>query len=124
MTITTQSIERTSFCMTRPGQEAVTSVLHVLGFDLVFEMAPIRYPQYTQLPSLPAQYHYRDEHGTEVMYLAGCDTPMDEERFPNHASRFWITPGADLATYQRVAQALATRWSLTWQDSQAFRDAA
>jgi hypothetical protein len=103
------------FCTTCPTPEEVTTLLQGLGFRLIFQIATILYPAYTGLPPLPAQFHYRDEHGTEVVYLAGHDADMDGVRLPRHASRFWIFPGADLAVHRRVMQMLAVRWSLTWR---------
>jgi hypothetical protein len=103
-----------AFCQTCPAPEAVTTLLEGLGLSLSFQMDAIRYPAYTRLPDLPAQYHYTDEHGTEVIYLAGKDTPLDGERFPRHVSRFWVYPGADAGAYQRIVSVLATRWLLTW----------
>src|SRR5215472_18736606 len=78
-----------AFCQTCPIPEAVTILLEGLGFSLSFQMDAIHYPAYTRLPSLPAQYHYTDAHGTQVIYLAGKDTPLDGERLLRHSSRFW-----------------------------------
>jgi hypothetical protein len=89
-------------------------LLEGLGFSLSFQMDAIRYPAYTQLPDLPAQYHYTDVYGTQVIYLVGRDAPLDGERFPRHASRFWVYPGADAGACRRIVAVLATRWLLTW----------
>ena len=44
---------------------------------------------------------------------------------PEHASRFWLHPGADAGPAQWVAHVLAVKWSLTWQPvSQACQDVA
>jgi hypothetical protein len=106
-----------AFCQTCPTAEAVTTLLEGLGFSLSFQMDAMRYPAYTQLPDLPAQYHYSDEYGTQVIYMVGRDTPLDGERFPRHASRFWVYPGADAGAFRRVVSVLAIRWLLTWQRS-------
>jgi hypothetical protein len=66
------------------------------------------------LPALPAQYHYRDAHGTEVLYLVGRDTPLEGEVFPGHASRFWLYPGADAQAYHLTMSTLALAYQFTW----------
>lgn len=112
-----RAFEVDAFCQTCPMPEEVATLLHPLGFRLVFEMKAVIYPAYAHTPDLPAQYHYKDEDGTEVIYLAGRDTPCDGERFPSHASRFWLSPGAHLLVYRRVAHLLAATWSLCWKPS-------
>jgi hypothetical protein len=104
-----------AFCQTCPAPEAVTTLLEGLGFHLSFQMDAIDYPAYTQLPSLPAQYHYTDAHGTQVIYLAGRDAPLDGERFPRRASRFWLFPGADVIAFKGVLSVLVVRWLLVWR---------
>lgn len=114
-----------AFCATCPSAQEVAGVLHHLGFALTFHMDVDVSPEYEQLPPLPAQYHYRDEHGNEVIYLAGHDADFDGEPLPVHASRFWIYPGADTAAYRRVAHVLAAKWALAWRsESQARRHVA
>ena len=114
-----------AFCQTCPAPEAVTTLLEGLGLFLSFQMDAIRYPAYTRLPDLPAQYHYTDEHGTQVIYLYGRDTDPDGLRLPVHASRFWIYPGRNERAYRHIAQALATRWAFTWHRlSQASQEVA
>ncbi len=114
-----------AFCTTCPGPEELTSLLQRFGFHLTFQMEVIIYPTYTQLPPLPAQYHYRDEHGTEVIYLYGHDTDLDGLLLPVHDSRFWIYPGRDERAYHHIAQGLATRWAFTWRRlSQRYQDVA
>ena len=67
-----------------------------------------------QVPALPAQYHYKkDGCGTEVIYLAGRDTPLEEgEVFPLHASRFWLSAGADAQAFQRTLSTLSPSLSV------------
>ncbi len=114
-----------AFCQTCPAPEAVTILLEGLGFRLSFRMDAIRYPAYTQLPDLPAQYHYTDEHGTKVIYLYGRDTDPDGLPLPEHASRFWVYCGGDERAYRHIAQELATRWAFTWRRlSQRCQDVA
>src|SRR5215831_1370699 len=105
----------TAFCTTWPAPEAVTAFLQELGLRLDFHLEAVHYPAYQQLPDLPAQYHYRSPHGDEVLYLAGQDSPLDGERFPRHASRFWAYPGSDAQAFRRLISALSVRWLLTWQ---------
>jgi hypothetical protein len=104
----------TTFCASCPAPEAVTTFLHGLGLRLDFQLEAVHYPAYEHLHDLPAQYHYHSR-GIEVIYLAGQDTPLDGERFPRHASRFWVYPGSDAQAFRRLISALSSRWLLTWQ---------
>lgn len=112
------SQELEAFCQSCPAPEMVTGLLEELGLQLTFHMDAVIYPASSSTLDLPAQYHFRDEHGTELIYLAGKDSPLDGEHFPSHSSRFWVSPGADLAAYRRIVQALSARWWLTWQRPQ------
>ena len=109
------TFEIEAFCQTCPALEELTRLLHPLGFRLVFQMDAVIYPAYTQTPDLPAQYHYKDEHGTEVIFLAGKGHPLDGEYIPPHASRFWLCAGAHPMIIQNVAQFLATTWAISWR---------
>jgi hypothetical protein len=104
-----------AFCTTCPSDEEVTRLLQVLGFELTFHMDIDASPEYEQIPPLPAQFHFQDKHGNEVIFLAGRDADLDGVRLPEHASRFWLYSGADAAAYRRVAHMLAVRWSLAWR---------
>ena len=115
----TQTGELGAFCSTCPTPEAVIAVLQELGFHLTFQMDAITYPASSGTPHLPAQYHFCDGHGTEVIYLAGRDAPLDGERFPRHQARFWLYAGSDTAACKRVLSALTARWLLTWQQMEA-----
>lgn len=118
----------TAFCATCPEPEAVTRFLQGLGFHLAFFLAADKVDTaMADLPPLPAQYHYEDEVGTCVEYLAGTDIPClaDDEndpqeithsRYPPHASRFWLTPGGHELVTRRVRDALAEAFSLRWQE--------
>jgi hypothetical protein len=113
-----------AFCATCPSAEEVTNVLQALGFVLTFHMNAVP-PACAEVPPLPAQYHYRDQHGSEVIYLAGHDADPDGAELPEHASRFWIHHGADAEAARWVAHVLAVKWSFTWQAvSQARQDVA
>jgi len=117
--------ERAAFCTTCPSAEEVGSLLQIVGFELTFQMDTDAPPRYEQLPPLPSQFHFQDTHGNEVIFLAGRDVDLDGVGFPEHASRFWLYPGADRAVYGRVAHVLAVRWSLTWRSlSKARQDVA
>jgi hypothetical protein len=110
-TITTTDL--TAFCATCPAANAVTAVLTPLGFALVFQMDADDNQTYLHLAPLPAQFHYRNDHGTEVVYLAGADQE-DEQPAPPHASRFWLYAGANANSQKQTAEVLAATWSLRW----------
>jgi hypothetical protein len=103
-----------AFCLTCPPSIEVACALERLGFRLTLQMEAIVPPKSSAVPALPPQYHYSDQYGTEVIYLAGRDTPEDGERYPAHESRFWLWPGSQTEAYQRAASALAHKWYLTW----------
>ncbi len=105
----------TAFCATCPAPEVVAPFLQGLGLHLDFQLEAVHYAAYQQLPGLPAQYHFRSPQGDEVLYLAGQDSPLDGERFPRHASRFWAYAGSDAQAFRRLISALSARWLLTWQ---------
>ena len=98
--------------MTCPHPEEVTTVLQSLDLRLTFQMDAIIYPAYAQTADLPAQYHYRHSDGTEVIYLAGQDTPTDGVRFPPHASRWWLVAGSNPSVFQQVVDTLGALWQL------------
>ena len=103
-----------AFCATCPSAEEVTNVLQAIGFALIFHMGAVP-SGCAEVPPLPAQYHFRDRRGSEVIFLAGPDTDPDGVPLPEHASRFWLHPGADAGAAQWVAQMLAVRWSFAWR---------
>ena len=103
-----------AFCLTCPPERDVTGTLRMLGFDLTFQMPARIYPASSATPPLPAQYHYRDARGTEVIYLAGHDADLDGRHFPPHQSRFWLYPGSDPLAAGRAMRLLAHTWSFTW----------
>src|SRR6266516_1021298 len=82
----TKAHDLEAFCATCPTVQEVTIVLQALGLELTFHMDAVISPEYAQLPPLPAQYHYRDRHGSEVVFLAGHDADLDGVRLPAHAS--------------------------------------
>jgi hypothetical protein len=116
--------ELEAFCTTCSAAQDVTALLTQLGFRLEFQMEEQCDHTY-QLPPLPAQYHYKDDaHGTEVVYLAGRDFPMNDDgcTLPPHASRFWLYAGADVQAFQSVASTLALAYQFTWCDPSAQTD--
>ena len=112
------SPDLTAFCETCPLPENVSAFLETLGFRLSFEMGAVTPPAYEQLPTLPAQFHYVDAAGAEVIFLAGFDNPLEDGvQYPVHASRFWVCPGNDGGRFALILRALAREWSLRWQCS-------
>jgi hypothetical protein len=106
-----------AFCSTCPPAEDVTALLAKLGFRLVFQMdAQNDLKSVVYLPALPAQYHYRDAYGTEVLFLAGRDTALEGEAFPLHASRFWLYTGAHVQAHQLTLSTLTLTYLLAWHD--------
>jgi hypothetical protein len=107
--------ELEAFCSTCPAAQEVTALLTRLGFRLEFQMDEQR-SHTSQLPPLPAQYHYKDAAGTEVIYLAGRDTPLEGEAFPFHASRFWLYAGAHIQAHELTLSTLTQTYLLAWRD--------
>lgn len=123
----TQTVHRLqaleAFCQHRPAADEVHTVAQTLGFHLVFQLPAHTHAKrgMSTLPPMPAQYHYRDDHGTDLIYLAGQDRPADDAGMllPPHASRWWLYPGANTAAYQHTVQRLSRYWSLSWRPSEA-----
>ncbi len=109
-----------SFCNTCPPAQDVSALLAREGFFLVLALGSKAFEQQSghPIPPLPAQYHYRDSYNTEVIYLAGRDIPEEGQRFPQHASRWWIYPGASQFAYNGIMQTLTVHWSLDWHPTQ------
>ena len=110
--------ELQAFCANCPAAQEVTALLAELGFRLAFQMEEQR-DHSGQLPPLPAQYHFKDEaSGTEVIFLAGRDFPMNEDggTLPPHASRFWLYVGAGTQAFGEAMTILARAYRLTWQN--------
>jgi hypothetical protein len=107
--------EREAFCVTCPPTAEVTALLATLDFQLDFQL-DAQHTHTSHLPPLPAQYHYKDASGTELIYLAGRDTVLDGQPLLPHASRFWLYAGADSEAFTRVLTTLAQRYQLTWRE--------
>jgi hypothetical protein len=121
-----QAQELVAFCHTCPAPQEVTTFMHTMGFQLVFQM-PAYLPSATSaVAPLPAQFHYELVDGMSIIYLAGQDRADEaEERLPPHASRWWAYAGADLDVFSRVTYALAITWSCSWRrPSHACQDVA
>ena len=124
-TIHAETHGQEAFCGTCPDPAEVTDILQAWGFQLTFEMPAMIPPTYAQLATLPAQYHYQDDQGTEVIYLHGRDIDPDGLPLPAHASRFWVYCGRDERASRHIAQVLAQRWVCTWRRlSQRCQDVA
>lgn len=116
MAIAIKLTELEAFCLECPPDNEVTALLAGLGFHLVFEMPAQIYPEHANTPDLPAQYHYRDQHGTELIYLAGKDSnEQDKPHLPQHASRWWLYPGSSQYSYNLAMQTLSSKWKMKWE---------
>jgi hypothetical protein len=118
--------ELEAFCHLCPEPQEVTAFLKQLGLRLDFQMEAFAPPVYSPLAQLPAQFHFVDDSGMSLIYLAGEDTATEEgERLPAHKSRFWAYTGADVQRFEHNTQLLALRWSFNWHcSSQAQQDVA
>lgn len=101
-----------AFCSTCPTVQEVTRFLQPMGFSLQFHMDAV--PAQQGAMPLPAQYHYEDNYGTQVLYLAGRDYAGDNLAFPLHRSRWWVYPGSSQEICSNVVRCLALRWFLLW----------
>jgi len=118
--------ELEAFCHSCLEPQEVTAFLKQLGLRLDFQMEAFLPPVYSPLAQLPAQFHFADDSGMSLIYLAGEDNSTEEcERLPVHKSRFWAYAGADVQRFEQIAQLVAVRWSFTWHcPSQAQQDVA
>jgi len=114
------------FCLSCPEPEQVIPFLTQLGLRLDFQMEAFAPPVYSPLAQLPAQFHFVDDSGMSIIYLAGEDSATEEgERLPVHKSRFWAYAGADAQRFEKITQQVARRWSFTWHyPSQTQQDVA
>jgi hypothetical protein len=104
-----------AFCQSCPSLESVKAVLAPLGFSLTLSMkAYAAFPTHS-VPALPAQYHFEDNKGTEVLYLAGKDYSSEEgKQLPAHQSRLWMYPGHDPAHSVQAVATLSKQWLMAW----------
>jgi hypothetical protein len=118
--------ELEAFCHSCPEPEKVIMFLAQLGLRLDFQMEAFSPPEHSQLAQLPAQFHFADEYGMSLIYLAGEDNATEDgERLPAHKSRFWAYPGGDAPHFDWIIRRVALRWSLTWHHlSQSQQDVA
>ena len=109
-----QLVDLEAFCSECPLVENVTKILEELGFRLAFHLESKTFAKRGKA-TLPAQYHYRDAHGTELIFLAGKDyAEQDMPRLPVHASRWWLYPSLSQYSYNLVAQTLSAKFGLNW----------
>ncbi|HEX4205884.1 MAG TPA: hypothetical protein VHZ51_17130, partial [Ktedonobacteraceae bacterium] len=68
MTQTVRITALEAFCKQCPVASEVHAVVQPLGFRLVFQLPAKIYAKRGEstLPPMPAQYHYQDNHGTEL----------------------------------------------------------
>jgi hypothetical protein len=97
-------------CRTCPDPAGLAEELARDGFRLTFQMAGERAQSNGTIPTLPAQYHYRADNATEVLYLAGRD--RIEVGLPIHTCRFWLTRGNDAMAYRRIIAQLSRRFAV------------
>lgn len=117
MAIAIKLADLEAFCQECPPDNEVTAFLEELGFHLTFSM-PAKYSKQAGqiILVLPAQFHYKDRHGTEIIYLAGKDhSARDEPYYPEHASRWWLYPGSSQYSYNLVLQSLSKKYNLSWK---------
>ena len=111
--------ELEAFCLSYLEPEQVIPFLTQLGLRLDFQMEAFAPPVYSQLAQLPAQFHFADESGMSLIYLAGEDSVTEEGgRLPVHKSRFWAYGGADAQRFERIIQLVALQWSFAWYCSE------
>ena len=107
--------EREAFCLSCPEPQEVTTFLKNLGLRLDFQMQAFAPPVYSPVSALPAQFHFADESGISLIYLAGQDSATEEgERLPAHKSRFWAYAGADIQRFKQITHLVALQWSFSW----------
>jgi hypothetical protein len=118
--------ELEAFCSSCPEPQEVIMFLKQLSMRLDFQMEAFLPPVYSPLAQLPAQFHFADDSGTSLIYLAGEDSATEDgERLPTHKSRFWAYAGTDAQRFEWISQQVALRWSFTWHcPSQAQQDVA
>jgi len=107
--------ELEAFCHSCPKLEEVKTFLKQLGLRLDFQMEAFAPPVHSPLAELPAQFHFADDSGMSLIYLAGEDHATEVgERLPIHKSRFWAYAGADTERFERITHLVALQWSFTW----------
>lgn len=108
----TRLLDLHAFSPTCPDATEVKAIMAGLGFDLEFELPAYRGTQ--NASPLPPQYHFKDGHGTSVVYLAGRDYGEEVRWIAPHASRWWLYAGNSQFAYNEAVNALKSRWGLLW----------
>jgi hypothetical protein len=104
-----------AFCQACPPPEEVTAFLSLVGFRLVFQLPAYQPSATSEVAPLPAQFHYERYDGMSVIYLEGPDRAEDEgERFPPHASRWWVYAGSNPSALGHLTRVLKLRWNCSW----------
>lgn len=111
--------EREAFCHVCPDPQEVITFLKNLGMRLDFQMEAFAPPVHSPLAELPAQFHFADESGMSLIYLAGQDSGAEDgTRLPVHKSRFWAYAGADIQHFEQITCLVALQWSFTWHGAE------
>jgi hypothetical protein len=118
--------ELEAFCHSCPDPEEVKIFLKQLGLHLDFQMEAFAPPMYSEHSAVPAQFHFADDSGMSLIFLAGEDHDTEErERLPIHKSCFWAYVGADEQRFERITHLVALQWSFSWYCSaEAQQDVA
>jgi hypothetical protein len=107
--------ELEAFCHSCPDPAEVKTFLKQLGLRLDFQMEAFAPPVYSVLSALPAQFHFADDSGMSLIYLAGEDSGAEDgARLPVHKSRFWAYAGADSERFEQITRLVALQWSFRW----------
>ena len=111
--------ELEAFCLSCPDPEEVKIFLKQIDLRLDFQMEACAPSVYSELSELPAQFHFADDSGMSLVYLAGEDHATEVgERLPVHRSRFWAYAGADKERFEQMTRLVALQWSFTWHSSE------
>jgi hypothetical protein len=118
--------ELEAFCHLCTEPQEVIAFLKQLSLRLDFQMEAFVPPEYSPLEELPAQFHFEDDSGMSLIYLAGEDSATEDyEHLPAHKSRFWAYAGADAQRFEQITRLVALQWSFTWHcPAQAQQDVA
>ncbi|WP_112431907.1 hypothetical protein [Thermogemmatispora tikiterensis] len=104
----------TAFVQTRLVRTHVNALLERQGFRLAFHLPACR----RRHSWLPAQYHYTDAAGTEVIWLSGQDPEAREQdpTAPEHRSRFWVYAARRAPERaEQILIRLRQAWGLDWR---------
>jgi hypothetical protein len=103
----------TAYVQMRLVSSQVSTLLEREGFRLSFSLPACR----RRWGWLPAQYHYADAAGTEVIWLSGQDPEAREQdpTAPEHRSRFWVYAARRAPERaEQIRARLRQVWGLDW----------